>query len=123
MKETDCECLIYHESAQLISTVNQVQSEISVQTFPILTRPGYDVPEDTNRPFLRDIDVAKEKRRYATIVHSSGSTGLPKSIGITHDRYTMQYPIGQGNRDFITLPLSVPRSVYLSSDLGTDKSR
>lgn len=107
MKETYCETLVYHESVQLVSTVAQVKAAMPVQTISILSRSGYDKPGSTKAFFRRNVDVTEERKRYATIAHSSGSTGLPKSIGITHARHTQLYPIGPGNRDFMTLPLSV----------------
>lgn len=107
MNETCCESLIYHESAQLAATVNLVKAAMSGQTLSILPRSGYDRPGSTEAPFRRIVDIAEERKRYATIAHSSGSTGLPKPIGITHARHTQPYSIGPGNRDFMTLPLSV----------------
>lgn len=107
MQETHCECLVYHESAQLLAVTNEAASLMSLQTLPILSRHGYDTPEDAAPPFEREVDVAEERRRPATIVHSSGSTGLPKPIEVVHSRYTMAYAIGPGDRDFMTLPLWV----------------
>ena len=105
MQETHCECLVYHESPQLQVVVKEAASLMSLQTLPILSRRDYDTPEDTAPPFERDIDVAEERRRPAIIVHSSGSTGLPKPIEVVHARYTTAYAIGPGDRDFMTLPL------------------
>lgn len=107
MEETYCESLIYHPSAQLVSTVNQVKAVTSAQTLSILPRSGYDRPGSIEVPFHRNVNLAEERKRYAIIVHSSGSTGLPKPTGFTHARYTQPYPIGPGKRDFMTLPLSV----------------
>ena len=105
MQETGCNCLIYHELPQLLAVVRQAVSLMSLQTLPILSRNEYDKPEDPAPHFERDIDVAEERRRPATIVHSSGSTGLPKPIEVVHARYTMAYAIGPGDRDLMTLPL------------------
>ena len=108
MRETRCECLIYHELPQLLIVVKEVVSLTSSQILPILPRDDYDRPGNPPLPFVRDIDVAEEKNRAATIVHSSGSTGLPKPIEVVHSRYTIPYAIGPGDRDLITLPLWVP---------------
>lgn len=105
MQETHCECLIYHESPKLLAVMIEVVSLMSLQTLPILSRHDYDTPKGPAPPFERDIDVAEERRRPATISHSSGSTGLPKPIEVVHERYTMAYAIGPGDRDFVTLPL------------------
>ena len=105
MRETYSECLIYHESPQLVAVVKEATSSISLQTMPIMSRCDYDRPGDASLPFERTIDVEREKGRVATIVHSSGSTGLPKPIDVAHVRYTVKYDIGPGDRDFVTLPL------------------
>jgi len=105
MQETHCGCLIYHEVPQSLVVVKEAASLMSLQTLPILPRHEYDKLEDHVPPFERDIDMAEERKRPATIVHSSGSTGLPKPIEVEHARYTMAYAIGPGDRDFMTLPL------------------
>ena len=80
----------------------------SSQTLPILSRNDYDKPGNPPLSFEREFDVAEERKRAATIVHSSGSTGLPKPIEVAHTRYTVPYAIGPGDRDLVTLPLWVP---------------
>ena len=105
MQETHCECLIYQESPQLLAVVKEAMSLMSLQTLPILSRHLYDVEGPR---FERDINIVEERKRTAIIVHSSGSTGLPKPIEIVHARFTTEYPIGPGDRDFLTLPLCVP---------------
>ena len=108
MQETRCECLIYDELPQLLVVIKEVVSLASSQTLPILSRDDYDKPGNPPLPFEREVDVAEEKKRAATIVHSSGSTGLPKPIEVVHARYTIPYAIGPGDRDLVTLPLWVP---------------
>ena len=105
MQETHCECLIHHELPPLLAVLKEAVSLMSLQTLPILSRHEYGKPEDPEPPFERDIDAAEERRRPAIIVHSSGSTGLPKPVEVVHARYTMAYAIGAGDRDFMTLPL------------------
>lgn len=107
MRGTNCECLVYHDSPQLLAVTTEAASLMSLQTVPILSRYDYDTSEDAAPPFERDVDVAEERKRLAVIVHSSGSTGLPKPIEVVHSRYTMAYDIGPGDRDFMTLPLWV----------------
>lgn len=105
MQETHCECLIHHGSPPFLKVLKEAVSLMSLQTLPILSRDEYDKPADPGPPFERDIDVAEDRRRPAIIVHSSGSTGLPKPIEVVHARYTMAYAIGPGDRDCMTLPL------------------
>ena len=105
MQETHCECLIYYDLPQLLAVLHEAVSLMSLQTLPMLSHHDYDRPNDSVLPFERDVDVAEERRRPATILHSSGSTGLPKPIQVAHARYTISYAIGPGDRDFVTLPL------------------
>lgn len=73
---------------------------------PILRRTGFDVPPSREPLLVRDIDRAKEADRSAIILHSSGSTGLPKPMYTNQKRYVqLSNPIGPGARDFMTLPM------------------
>ncbi|KAL8824145.1 MAG: hypothetical protein Q9191_005269 [Dirinaria sp. TL-2023a] len=105
MRETHCQCLIYHNSPQLSKIVEETRSRIPLQSFPILTRKKFDQPGDPKPPFERAFDPEEEAKRPATIAHSSGSTGLPTSVEIGHGRYTNFYAIGPGDLDLNTLPL------------------
>ena len=106
MKETEAKALIYHESLQLISVVEEVKAVMPVQTLPLLPRSKYDQPGSPQRPFLQEVsDLATDVKKQAIILHSSGSSGLPKSVSVTHARFTMHYGHGSEQRDFLTLPL------------------
>lgn len=105
MQETHCECLIHHVSPQLSVVIQEAASLMPLQSMPLLSRHDYDTPDAPMLPFHRQVNMDEERRRPATIVHSSGSTGLPKPIEVVHARYTIAYAIGPGDRDFITLPL------------------
>lgn len=107
MQETDCHCLVYYASPQLRPVVDQVQFAMDVTLLSMIPRSVYDVPKEDLRPFVRDFDILEEKERYAAIVHSSGSTGLPKPIYYKHTRFTQPYNVGGGDRDLFTLPLLV----------------
>lgn len=107
IEETECKSLIYIPSAQLLPVVDQVKAATTVRTIATISRSEYDRVESSCPMFVREVDVMEEKKRCAAIVHSSGSTGLPKPIYFTHARYTIPYEIGPGDRDFVTLPLSV----------------
>ncbi|KAK5004059.1 hypothetical protein LTR28_009394, partial [Elasticomyces elasticus] len=53
----------------------------------------------------RRLDRAKETEKIAWIIHSSGSTGLPKPIYQTHRGALQNYVKNFGLQGFITLPL------------------
>ena len=105
MQETDCHCLVYYASPQLRPVVDQVQLALHVTLLAMMPRSDYGVPKDDLRPFVREFDVLEEKERYAAIVHSSGSTGLPTPIYYKHTRFTHHYQVGAGDRHLYTLPL------------------
>ncbi|KKY24427.1 putative l-aminoadipate-semialdehyde dehydrogenase [Diplodia seriata] len=55
--------------------------------------------------FARQTELVDEESCVAFIVHSSGSTGLPKPIFQTHRACLSNYALGSGMRAFVTLPL------------------
>ena len=55
--------------------------------------------------FARKVDSGKETSKIAFIIHSSGSTGLPKPIFQSHSACLANYSNGFGLRSFTTLPL------------------
>ncbi|KAL1617837.1 hypothetical protein SLS54_007618 [Diplodia seriata] len=55
--------------------------------------------------FARQTELVDEEACVAFIVHSSGSTGLPKPIFQTHRACLSNYALGSGMRAFVTLPL------------------
>lgn len=107
MQETDCLSLIYYPSAQLSPVVDQVKAAMAVRVLPIMSREKYDKAHDRSPAFVREYDIATEEQRYAIILHSSGSTGLPKPIYVKQKKIPEPINIGPGDRDFVTLPLSV----------------
>ena len=107
MQETGCVTLVYNASAQLSPVVDQVKAAMSVRAVPLMSRAEYDKREDQSATFTRGYDIISEEQRCAVILHSSGSTGLPKPIYVTHKKFAEPCNIGPGERDFITLPLSV----------------
>lgn len=106
--ETQVESLTYHDSPQLSSIASQVEGETSVQTLTLVSRDEYDEPGSLEPPFERVVDRTRERERFAVIMHSSGSTGLPKPIYIKYTRYTccsdLRVPY---TTELMTLPLIV----------------
>ena len=107
MKETVCTSLVYYSSAQLSPVVDQVKAAMAVKVLPIMSRQDYDRAQDGASAFVREYEISSEEQRYAIILHSSGSTGLPKPIYVKHKKIPEPIDIGPGERDFVTLPLSV----------------
>ncbi|KAL8873972.1 MAG: hypothetical protein Q9174_000626 [Haloplaca sp. 1 TL-2023] len=114
MLATHCEVIIHTESPVPCRTVKEVKHQIDIQAIPMLQREGFDKPSADDQPFHRNVDKVRESERMVIIMHSSGSTGLPKPIYTSHKRYTVGLPsVGPGTKKFMTLPLyhSFPLSV------------
>jgi len=62
------------------------------------------VNDDTTIPG-QQLDLAQETSKVSWIIHSSGSTGLPKPIYQTHAAALRNYENNMGLEGFITLPL------------------
>jgi len=80
----------------------QVRSERKVNTVDLLTRKDYhwlDAP-----CIIREYDPEKERLKHAVIIHSSGSTGLPKPIFLTHQSCLGAFAVNLNRRALITSP-------------------
>ncbi|WDK22664.1 male sterility protein [Colletotrichum graminicola] len=82
----------------------RVNALSAVSTFAILNKAEYDLaaPSGVRFPVFSHPDAG---RRISFIVHSSGSTGLPKPIFQTHAACISNYSSGIPYRAFLTLPL------------------
>lgn len=105
MSETRCESIICANSLQILRTIDQVKNRIDVQAMPIMRRAWFDRPPVDGPPLSGNIDKFKEAEKTVIIMHSSGSTGLPKPIYTNHKRYTQSYQAVAGTKGFMTLPL------------------
>ncbi|KAK1590425.1 uncharacterized protein LY79DRAFT_669886 [Colletotrichum navitas] len=76
----------------------------AVSTYAILDKAEYDLPAPSGDrfPVFSHPDAV---RRISFIVHSPGSTGLPKPIFQTHAACISNYSSGIPYRAFLTLPL------------------
>ena len=105
LKETCCQRVLYGKHPHLVELIEQIEKPNSVQTQPILSRVGYDKVESIEPVFSRNVNRNEEREKVVMIMHSSGSTGLPKPIYTKHNRYTLPSLPGPGSKDMITLPL------------------
>lgn len=83
-------------------------SEKTLSTLPILSRESYDLDRDVlGPPFSRtDIDNEKEQFRPYIILHSSGSTGLPKPVSYSNVRLLITVLTSPNLIAFQSLPFS-----------------
>jgi acyl-coenzyme A synthetase/AMP-(fatty) acid ligase len=75
---------------------------------PIVMRSEYDKSQHDETPEapLKGIDYAKEHYRRCLILHSSGSTGLPKPIDYDNSKLMATGVYAQDATAFITMPFS-----------------
>jgi hypothetical protein len=66
---------------------------------------GAILAKDTNTSFTSHLDPEAEEKQLAWIIHSSGSTGLPKPIFQTQSAAMGNYKNNMNMKGFVTLPL------------------
>lgn len=104
VKATKATTLLVHSSFQSMGEKVQKATDICVQ--PVCTREEYTTAGATQLSLLPSrLDAATENENIAWIIHSSGSTGLPKPIYQTHRGAVQNYANNFGLKGFITLPL------------------
>ncbi|KAK7546784.1 hypothetical protein IWX49DRAFT_566463 [Phyllosticta citricarpa] len=103
LQKTHCVKIV--ASDKFSSVIESVQAHHPLQKFPLLDQSSYRARSQTEPRFQRSIELVREEDCVAFIVHSSGSTGLPKPIFQTHRSCLSNYALGSGMRAFVTLPL------------------
>jgi acyl-coenzyme A synthetase/AMP-(fatty) acid ligase len=84
----------------------KTSASLPLTVIPILTREQYDILNDTTPPFERNgIDGGKENLKKLIMMHSSGSTGLPRPIHYTHRRLLATMLTAQPLIAFQSVPL------------------
>jgi acyl-CoA synthetase (AMP-forming)/AMP-acid ligase II len=103
LEKTNCHDILYTSSTA--KSVAAIQGIWTCNSFTIPEKSNYDIsrsPESSGVP-LRGTPASASKISF--IIHSSGSTGLPKPIFQTHKACLSNYANGSGYRAFLTLPL------------------
>ncbi|CAK4023577.1 Male sterility, NAD-binding [Lecanosticta acicola] len=100
----DCKTLIVPESNKgIVEDINQDRP--GCKAIPILQRRDYRGV--LRAPVFRrqDVDMSKEAKKMAWILHSSGSTGFPKPIFLTNTACLANFRKSFGLRHFCVSPL------------------
>jgi acyl-CoA synthetase (AMP-forming)/AMP-acid ligase II len=103
LQRTNCQYIL--GSSVTNKSIETIQAEYPLQCFPIPERHVYDIPTPSSPRYSRLVDGPTATKRTAFIIHSSGSTGLPKPIFQSHDACLSNYSTSTGYRAFLTLPL------------------
>lgn len=101
---TGCSHILVDSSFQ--KTASNLQNHVpELQVHQILHRHEYFSSDNVQFVTTQALIVAQEADRNAWIIHSSGSTGLPKPIYQTHSAALRNYENSMNMKGFITLPL------------------
>lgn len=102
LRLTDCRKIV--SGSTLASTVKQIPQQSSLLSFDMVTTAdcNLDQPSGSRFPYVRPINAGQQ---ISFIIHSSGSTGLPKPIFQTHSACLANYAGGIPYNAFLTLPL------------------
>ncbi|KAL3425255.1 NRPS-like enzyme (male sterility protein) [Phlyctema vagabunda] len=103
LRKTNCNRIIHSENHT--KAIAAIQKETELTCYPLLDSSVYDLktPSGPRSPYISR--GASASSCIAFIIHSSGSTGLPKPIFQTHKACLMNYSSSFGFRAFLTLPL------------------
>jgi acyl-coenzyme A synthetase/AMP-(fatty) acid ligase len=107
LKQTDCDIIIRGDTSAIASTIAAVGEERpSLKDVIIPSRATYEAPRPAGElPFTREFDREVETNEIALVMHSSGSTGLPKPVFLSH-KNVLTHPVqGAGMDNFGALPL------------------
>ncbi|KAF2195783.1 acetyl-CoA synthetase-like protein [Zopfia rhizophila CBS 207.26] len=102
LKRTKCTKLVVGTANTKAAEL--IQADYPIRCFPILNKASYDIPTPSG-PRFPSASPPNVSSRIAFIIHSSGSTGLPKPIFQTHRACLTNYAGGNPYRAFVTLPL------------------
>ena len=102
MDKTSSQNLLYAEHLQ--DTAVKIQSARGGILATLLTRREYDIP-DGNPTFEREVHGPSEALRKVFILHSSGSTSLPRPIHFTNKRLLAACAPALAYKAFLTVPL------------------
>lgn len=87
-----------------LTRANDVKQKSPLETFNIITRKQYELTEPSG-PRFPYTHPGNAGQQIAFIIHSSGSTGLPKPIFQSHAACIANYLSGIPYRAFMTLPM------------------
>lgn len=102
LKKTKCHNILIAPGFE--QTVKTLEEQYELCKYSLPDRSIYARTPSSPR-YQRQIELIDEGNCVSFVVHSSGSTGLPKPIFQTHRACLSNYAQGSGMRAFVTLPL------------------
>lgn len=106
LRQTNCSIIAHGDIQQITSTITAVAEQWPLKTVRAPARASYGRPRLPDElPFVRQFDREIETNEIGLVMHSSGSTGLPKPVFLSH-RNVLTHPVqGAGMDNFGALPL------------------
>ena len=103
LDETRCNTLVI--SADLNLAVDHIRKKGQLQSLSIISKKDFEMDRSIGRERSGGRRKATLSRNTAFIMHSSGSTGLPKCIYLTHAACLHNFAMGYPLECFLTLPV------------------
>jgi acyl-CoA synthetase (AMP-forming)/AMP-acid ligase II len=123
LQKTNCRRIISSENHA--KAVAAIQADMQITQCPLFKQSDYDIEPALYPRFPRQMSGPSASNRTAFIIHSSGSTGLPKPIFQSHGACLSNYSSSFGYRAFLTLPLyhnhglsSFFRAIYSGKEIS-----
>lgn len=104
VKQTGCDTILHGHTQAITSSIEAVDRDYGITGLPIPARALYDGPRQGPR-FYRVFDRRTENHRPALIMHSSGSTGLPTPVTLSHKALLTHAVQGADVDNFGVMPL------------------
>ncbi len=103
LEETECNLLVY--ASQMDSVVDEIGKRRPLNSLHVVPRCEYERnPTSSSMCPTRPVDVSLGKKT-AYIMHSSGSTGLPKCNYVSHASCLSNFANGHPLKALLTVPL------------------
>ena len=103
LDETRCNKLVISTDLNLV--VPQIRQKRQLKSLSIISRNDFEMDRTTEREISEECRKATLSRNTAFIMHSSGSTGVPKCIHLTHVACLHNFAMGYPLECFLTLPV------------------
>ena len=102
LEEAQCTILVISNAASL--AVDHIKQKRHVKTLLIIPKDDFDADPSAAHERLAERRETSGSQNVAFIMHSSGSTGLPKCIYLTHAACIHNFRSGYPLECFITVP-------------------
>ncbi|KAI1767333.1 acetyl-CoA synthetase-like protein [Hypoxylon sp. FL1150] len=106
LERANCDAVLYGTTVRISSTIAEIkQARPDLAFIQMPARESFDIPGAAAEPFERPIpDKEAEHTQTALMMHSSGSTGLPKPLFLSHRSLLASIVSGTGLKAFNALP-------------------